>query len=70
MQRLQVFGHGKAYCYLLKLREHLGDKLFDLKMNHFISEKNQISEYQNFIDLFSKNDKKIISELEGIFNVR
>ena len=70
LQRLQTFGHGKSMIYLTAFRNRLGHEKFDKFTNQFIGKFNQISDYDQFLELFSVEDKKEISILEKEFVIR
>lgn len=69
LQRLQTYGHGKAYVFLRSVREKVGSKVFDETMNRFIS-GGQLSSYDLFIEKFTNSDRNKVSAKEMEFQVR
>lgn len=69
LQRLQTYGHGKAYEFLRTLRERIGSEPFDATMNKFVG-ANKVANYDCFLSEFEQNEKSVLSEVEKIFQVR
>jgi hypothetical protein len=69
LQRRQTYGHGKAYKYLLAVRELLGPEKFDQVMNNFVTSGGEAS-YDRFTTILSIQDQKKLAALEKEFTIR
>lgn len=69
LQRLQTFGHGKAYEFLKALRERVGAATFDKIVNEFIN-ANQVADYDLFVSMLPPGTRSAMSAVEQEFHVR
>lgn len=71
LQRLQTYGHGKAYKYLLVLRDKVGAEIFDRTANVFISDElGRKADYDNFVKRLPVSVHHIVGASEKEFSIR
>jgi hypothetical protein len=71
LNRMQTFGHGKAYIYLSALRKQIGTDIFDSAIHSFLSKTPpQFSNYDQFISTLNPALALGIRRIETEFVVR
>jgi hypothetical protein len=71
LNRLQTYGHGKAWIYLQALREAMGKKDFDQALLSYLSRPiGSDILYDDFLSNFSSSSKTTIDAVESKFSVR
>lgn len=71
LQRLQTYGHGKAYKFLQAARGKIGAEKFDQKMNEFLfSDQIPTSDYNRFLQGFNTDDLSGIAVVERDFAIK
>jgi len=71
LQRVQVYAHGKAYLFLLALREAVGVDRFDENVGNYLVHKDSpIFGYDTFTQRFDLRTQIYLREIEGRFQIR